>query len=308
MNTRSSAPGASRIWTIAAVLAALVLLFPIGFTTAYLTDKDTADPTTGGTGRWCSVPDPEKQPNVYRLNEFHYYSSTSSSMIIVPVVRNGAFGSGSGGDGRLGVRAWSCKDNALTTNSAIKVTAWRNASSSQSSMHWRTRIGGDGVASHRLDPESGFGAGLTKLHRTGTNSGGGANLTGSDRQKYTWIMSSRRTKSSPTRSPSCSTGLCIIDIEPNPTFATGFQADAAGTREPKNSVEYLASGYWTGAGTFDRSSAHPVNLAPYSGTKPPFANGTGPSSTDGRQVQWVVMEWWGPTTPSDDMVLEVFVQ
>lgn len=287
------------------MLAGLVLLFPVGFTTAYLTAETDEATTSGGTGRWCSVPDPEKQPNVYRLNEFptiKWAGSETSRMIIVPVVNNGEFGP-SEGNRRLGVRAWSCKSDTLTAAGSVKVTTWRNASSKQTTMNWSSD-GSDRFASQRLNPKSSFGEILTNLHRHGTK--GGA-INGNDRQRYSWVMSSGQTKSSKTP-PTCSNSSCSIALDPNPTFATGFQADAAGTREPKNSVEYLASGYWTGAGTFDRSSAHPVNLAPYSGTKPPFANGTGPSSTDGRQVQWVVMEWWGSTTPSDDMVLEVFVR
>lgn len=316
MRNPSSNGHARQVWTIAAVFAALILVLPIGFTTAYLTDTKTAADTSGGTGRWCSVPTPEKQPNVYRLKDFptHQWSgSGTSSMIIVPVVRNGEFGPG-GGDGRLGVRAWACQSSSLTTSSSIKITSWRNASSNQGTMNWLNRVGGDGFASHRLSLTSDFGAQLAKLHREGSTNLLGAGLTFNDRQRYTWLMSSGRDRSSTSASPTCLTNLCTLDIDPYPTFSAGFQADTAGTREAKNSVEYLASSYWKDAGTWTggvvtRPTEQPVNLTAYSGSpKPPFANGTGPASTDGRQVEWVVMEWWGSTAPTDDMVLEVFVR
>lgn len=315
MRMQNSAGRTRRVWMVVAVLAALILLVPIGFTTAYLTDNAAADKTTGGTGRWCSVPNPKEHPNVYRLKDFpsHQWSGSNSSyMIIVPVVRNDEFGPG-GGDGRLGVRAWACQSSTLTTSSSIKVTAWRNASSSQTTMTWLNRVGGDGFASHRLSLTSNFGAQLAKLHREGSTNLGGTGLTFSDRERYTWLMSSGRNRSSVSASPACATNLCTLNIDPNPTFSTGFQPDTEGTREPTNKVEYLASSYWKDAGTWTGGlvsgpTEQTVNLNAYSGPQPPFANGTGPASTDGRQVEWVVMEWWGSTTPTDDMVLEVFVR
>ena len=41
---------------VTAILAALLLLVPVGVTTAYLTSRATAGQTAGGLGRWCSVP------------------------------------------------------------------------------------------------------------------------------------------------------------------------------------------------------------------------------------------------------------
>ncbi|MFP3395529.1 hypothetical protein ACSBQT_06230 [Brevibacterium sp. H602] len=282
---------------VTAIIAALFMLIPLGATTAYLTAKDSADETTGGVGRWCSVPNPADHPNVYRLKDFPTYSSSSSSMIIVPVVRNGEFGAG-GGDGRLGVRAWACDSSSLTTGSTIKVTSWRNTSSSPT-LDWLAPVGGNGLASRRLNPDSGLGKEVTKLHRHGSTALGDAEVILNDRQRYSWIMSSNRNKNSRDASPPCSLSLCTVSIEKPPTFADGFTGDATGTREPKNSVEYLASGYWVNGGDFDKSAPHPVNLTQY---------GNDIASTDGRQVQWVVMEWWGSTTPTKDMVLEVFVQ
>lgn len=283
---------------VTAILATLLLLVPVGVTTAYLTSRATAGQTAGGLGRWCSVPNPAEQPNVYRLKDFPTYSSSSSSMIIVPVVRNGEFGSG-GGDGRLGVRAWTCSSSTLTSNSTVKVTAWRNTDRS-ATLKWLAPVNGNGFPSRRLDPENGLGAQFKKLHRTGSNAAGTPNLTLSDRQRYTWLMSADRTKANPTAAASCGLlGCAIVRVGDGPTFANGFAADTPGSRIPSNSVEYLGAGYWKNADEYDTSTAHPVNLSSY---------GNDLTSSDGRQVQWVVMEWWGSTPPSDDMVLEVFVR
>lgn len=287
---------------ITAILAALFLLVPVGATTAYLTSKSTASQTIGGVGRWCSVPNPAEQPNVYRLKDFPTYSSSGSSMIIVPAVRNGEFGSG-GGDGRLGVRAWACSSSSLTTGSNIKVTSWRNTSASPA-LNWLQPVNGSGLPSRRLNPSSGLGQELTKLHREGTSGLVGARLGGDDRAKYAWIMSSGRTKTATNASPSYSLLVHNFNIDPHPTFSSGFKSDDSGTRTVSNSVEYLATAFWKGSGEWSGGllsppTAQPVNLVPYKNDI---------TSTDGRQVQWVVIEWWGATAPSDDMVLEVFVR
>ena len=308
--SRSTADSSRRVWMIVAALAALALFFPIGATAAYLTSVKDAPTTTGGTGRWCAVPDPATHPNVYRLKSFQPYSSTGSSIIIVPVVNNGEFGP-KGTSRRLGVRAWACKSDSLVSNSQVKVTAWRTSTSP--TLNWLPRVNGNGFASHRLDPLNGFGAGIVKLHRNGSTGVGGASLTLNDRQKYSWLMSSNRNKTNREAKPSCLTTACILSIDENPTFASAFEPDTSGSGPSDNSVEYLASSYWTGSGQWDGGlvsgpSEQQVNLNGYAGPQPPFSNGSGPTSTDGRQVQWVVMEWWGSTTPTDDMVLEVFVR
>lgn len=94
------------------------------------------------------------------------------------------------------------------------------------------------------------------------------------------------------------------DAGPPPAFAAAFNGDTGSSRKLTNSVPYRANAYWKDAGTWTGSFLSPptvqtVNLAPY---------GNYLSSSDGRQVEWVVMEWWGSTTPTDDMVLEVFVE
>ena len=287
---------------ITAILAALLLLVPVSVTTAHLTNRATAGQTSGGVGRWCSVPNPAENPNVYRLSEFdrqNWGGSEVSYMIIVPVVRNGEFGAG-GGDGRLGIRAWACDSSQLTSNSSLKVTAWRNGSAS-ADFTWLPPKNGSGLPSRRLSPASGFGQTVSKLHRNGTS---GGTLKDDDRQLYSWLLSSGRTKSEPKKVPPYTTLTHNYDVTPAPTFAAAFNGDTSSSRTLTNSVPYRANSYWKDAGTWTGSFLSPptvqtVNLAPY---------GNNLSSSDGRQVEWVVMEWWGSTTPSNDMVLEVFVE
>lgn len=314
-NASKSTTGSSRrLWMIVAALAALALCFPIDATTAYLTSMKDAPTTTGGVGRWCAVPDPKTHPNVYQLTEFGK-SGFGTRMNIVPVIRRGNdFGPG-GGDGHLGVRAWACNDSALTSSSNIKVTAWRTPAS-PGTLYWLPRVGGNSAASHRLDPENGLGDTLNTLHRSGSKVLDITEpyLSFSDRQQYAWIMSSNRTKSNRNANPPCIVPACTtLPIYNTPTFSSGFNADSGESQTPENSVTYMASAYWDDAGKWtgglvSAPTLRDVKLQTYAGPQPPFSNGSGPTSTDGRQVQWVVMEWWGSTTPTDDMVLEVFVQ
>ena len=166
---------------ITAILAALFLLVPVGATTAYLTSKSTASQTIGGVGRWCSVPNPAEQPNVYRLKDFPTYFIKRFVDDHRPCCPH-EFGSGGGKDGRLGVRAWACSSSSLTTGSNIKVTSWRNTSASPA-LNWLQPVNGSGLPSRRLNPSSGLGQELTKLHREGTSGLVGARLGGDDRAR-----------------------------------------------------------------------------------------------------------------------------
>lgn len=288
------------------MLLALALLVPTTLTAAYLTAEQTAQQTVGGVGRWCSVPTPEKQSNVYRLSAMPYYTSSESRMAIVPVVNNGEYGP-SGGERRLGVRLWACDGSRLSSGSQVKITAWRNTGSRVSNKVWLPRHG-SGFAGHRLNPTQGFGAEIVRLHREGSTSLLNSSLVLSDRSKYSWLVASGRSKNLRDARPGCATVLCSITIDPVPTFTDAFNSDTGTSRTPSNSVEYLASGYWSGAGSFSSGTPNPVNLAAYSGPQAPFGNNQGPTSTDGRQIQWVIMESWGTTAPSEDMVVEVFLR
>lgn len=293
-----------RLGAVLGLLVALVLLVPTAVTVARFTSEDTAASTSGGTGQWCAVPTPETQSNVYRLQDMPQYTfgDDTSHMIIVPVVNNGEFGP-TGGNGRIGARLWACDSSQLTDDSWVKVTSLRRHGTAEE-LVWTNRQS-EGFAGHRLNPEEGFGAQLSQLHRQGSGDGV---VRGYERSEYTWLVSSGRTKEVTDAFPACSDSECQIDLTPHATFAQGFQHDTGTDRAPDNAVEYLGSGYWSGPRTFTPNEVNPVQLVTYTGPQPPFQNQQGPTSTDGRQVQWVVMQWWGSTEPSDDMVIEVFLE
>lgn len=291
-------------WLIA-TLALLLFVLPVAGTTAFLTAEATTPQTQSGTGRWCAVPAPENRSNVYRLADFPHYSGQNTRMVIIPAVHNGDFGPVNG-SGTLGVRLWACHASSLPATGQVKVTAWRN-DGSDGTPQWLSRDG-TGAAQHRLDPNNGFGAEIRELHRTGSNPGGGANVISQDRSRYSWLLSSGRTRSTPTAFPSCATILCIIDIDPHPSLPNAFVPDSATGRPHNNSVTYLGAKYWSGGGNFTPGERYPLTMQPYTGPAPPWADGGGPLSQDGRQVQWVVIEAWGVSTTPQDLVVEVFIE
>lgn len=293
-------------WFIA-IVALLLFALPPAVTTAFLTDQAISAQTQSGTGRWCAVPAPEHRNNVYRLTDLPLYSSQNTRTVIIPVVHNGEFGPVNG-PGTLGVRLWACRPSSLSSTGQVKVTAWRN-DGDDGTPSWLPRQG-TGAASHRLDPTQGFGAAINQLHRTGTNAGGGANVLLSDRSRYSWLLSSDRTRSNPTAFPSCATSLCIIDIDTHPSLTNAFVPDSATGRPHNNSVTYLGAKYWSGSGDFTPGERYPLTMQPYTGPAPPWANGAGPLSLDGRQVMWVVIEAWGlnQNPVANDLMVEVFIE
>ena len=51
-----------------------------------------------------------------------------------------------------------------------------------------------------------------------------------------------------------------------------------------------------------------VNIAPTTLTGTSASDATLLATTDGNQLQWLVIQWTGTTTPPPDLVLEVFLQ
>lgn len=241
----------------------------------------------------CGVPNADDQSNVYQLNEIPENSTTDSHIMIVPVVNNGEYGGGSG-DGRLGVRAWSCGDTELSSSNSLKVTSWSN-SGTVSDLQYISGANTDKFSEMRLDTEKGYGKELADISRAGSTNLLGAGLTGDDRDLYSWLISSDRNNSNTAANPSCQTALCTLNIDPVPTFNDAFSNSG---EESAVNVEYLAS-HSKKAG-FKARSIHNTVLDPYNDT-------TTPSSLNAGQIRWVVVEWWGDDTPSDDMVLELFV-
>lgn len=240
----------------------------------------------------CAVPSGD---NVYPLAEFPKNESTDTHMIIVPVVNNGDFG-GNGSVGQLGLKAWSCGDSQLSSDNSLKVTAWSNTST-MGEMFYNSGVGEKKFSNLRLDPENGYGKDIAKIHRNGSTDLLGADVTGNDRDRYSWLISSGRDNSNTAADPSCLTGMCNLRIDPFPSFDNAFNNNG---EDEATSVEYLAE--WSkNEGMMKARSVNPTVLDSYTGSETL-------SSTDGKQVRWVVMEWTGTDAPSDDMALELFVQ
>lgn len=283
------------------LLVTLALLVPTAGTLAYFTSQDSAEPTNAGAGRWCSVPTPEEHSNVYRLSDMPHYDDFGSQMIIVPVVNNVEFEpiEDSTGSGRLGARLWACNTDALTSSSNIKITAWRNRTSEN--LVWLPPAG-DGVAGQRLDPTEGFGGQeVSRLHRDGSRGVSGARLGGEARGIYTWLVSSGRNQLDRAGVAPCTGGVTAcpyVGITPNATFADAFSSDGQDLREASNSVSYPGRNFYDFR-PVSGPRVRDTTLSSYQGDL---------ASQDRQQVQWVVMEWWGATQPTEDMAVEIFVE
>lgn len=242
----------------------------------------------------CGVPNADDQSNVYQLNEIPENSTTDSHIMIVPVVNNGEYGGGSG-DGRLGVRAWSCGDTELSSSNSLKVTSWSN-SGTVSDLQYISGANTSKFSEMRLDTEKGYGKEIADISRGGSSNLLGAEITGNDRDRYSWLISSGRDNSNTAADPSCKSSMCRLNVDPVPTFNKAFSNSG---EESAVNVEYLASHSKQASG-FNPRSIHNTVLDPYNDT-------TTPSSLNAGQIRWVVVEWWGDDTPSDDMALELFV-
>lgn len=239
-------------------------------------------------------------PNVYKLSEFKRNDSTDSNVKIVPVVNNGEFGT-TDGSGRLGVRAVSRGGVEIPDIGIVKVTAWRNAESS-TDIQYETES--EYFAKKSLSSTSGFGAQILQLHRSGTVGGSNPTLIGDDRSKYSWLISSNRSIDNVNASASTVLLTKNVAINPCPTFAKAFISSEEDGE--LNKVTYLASSYWKDEGIYsgigmNAPEVQNVNLAPFGG---------GEFSSDGRQVQWVVMEYANANndTPLEDLYFEIFVR
>lgn len=324
--TRPTVRGAVLLGVLVGLLGAAL---PGSATGAYLTDSRAAAASDAGTGSWCALPDHSTHPNVYRLADLPTFASAldgfTTRMIVVPVVqpvgdRAQDFaplvqGSSSTTSAlTLGVRLWACSAT-FPAGSQLKITAWRRDAGSSPDTAWLTPVSAT-WAGQRLDPQQGWGLEVQRLHRWGTRPPGEytTNVRGVHRQQYSWVLSSNRRATALTAKPYCGSLECTLELKSTYDWQYTFAADdgtSTTSAPPPNSVTYLAAKYWTGAGDWPTTTvaASPTVLEPYAADTPLPLSSTGyPDSTDGRQVQWVVMEWWGSATPTPDLRVEVFLQ
>lgn len=321
---------------LAVLLACLVLGLPTAVTGAYWTTRHDAPATTAGTGRWCSVPNHQLQPNVYPLTTFPTIPLPEGGtvrMLAVPVVNNASYGPAKI-TSTVKVRLWACNAQALTTAPTMKVTAWRKASAATTDpLVWNAAATSPLSTSYsatlpaqRLNLTTGWGKKLQDFHRLGSNNG--TSVTDPLRTQYSWIIGHGRTKTTPTTDASCTysslLGSCEINTNGYPKWADAFRADTGTAGDYTNSVTYTARKFWTGSGTWPTTTPQPTDLQldaytpalslPYNtGTTTVTNNQLSPTTTNGtptgRQVEWVVMEWWG-TTPASygDLAAEVLLE
>ncbi|SEB92169.1 hypothetical protein SAMN04489806_2131 [Paramicrobacterium humi] len=186
-------------------------------------------------------------------------------MLVLPVANDGSFApvtplSSTVGatQNQLGVRLWSCA-NLTASAGNLKVTAWRGDYASNA-FSWTTAPTLGSFASARLaatstkaldaattaatDP----GSELRDLHRSQDLLGGVVDGTDPVTGRYSWLLSTGRSKTATTADPACAAAACSLTPGAGITgFANVFSSDmsaAASGGVSGNSVTYLAKKYY----------------------------------------------------------------
>jgi hypothetical protein len=328
--------GRRRFWMI--LPAALAVGFALVLsslstqgTGATWTTTTTASTAAAGTGQWCAAPDPsEVGARFIRLSTVTTSVGTNEHMAIIPVANNAAWGGGTGSK-TLGVRLWGCQTAPAGT---LRVTAWSNPTPSVTDT-WLAGSTTTVAPTSRLDPGSNLGAQLKGLSMaasvTATNTLLGLGGTSGDLRRYSWLISGGRTSAAPSTDPPQCNYSTLVPASPtcsvtitnssggDSTFASLFNilpwSGSTITANP-----YTARTWATETPTgWDAANAWLTNTNTgilQNGTVAAATTLTGTSSTDatllgttdGNQMQWVVIEWTGTVTPPSDLVLEVFLQ
>ncbi|WP_213816920.1 hypothetical protein [Glaciihabitans sp. dw_435] len=317
-----------------AIVGALLLAvgLPHSSTGAYWTATATPAGSVVGQGQWCAAPNPAVSgARFIRLNTFAATSATNQKMIIVPVANNTAWGGGSGASAKnLSVRLWGCQETPVND---LRITAWSNASSGALAPAWVTGSTTTVAPTSRLDPLSGLGSQLSTLARSATVRADYPLITpppNGDARRYSWIIANDRTSATPAADPgSCSNllsaiGNCLISLtelglglgKTDSSFAQVFNTSQWSTptispvNYPARTFALQTSAGWGTTGAWFNVTCT-IGLLCTTNTTNTFLTGTGASdstllaTTDGNQLQWVVMQWTGTTPPPDDLVAEI---
>jgi hypothetical protein len=316
---------------LAVGLALVLISLPARGTGATWTTTTTASTAAAGTGQWCAAPDPsEVGAHFIRLSSIATSVGTNQFMAIIPVANNAAWGGGTGSK-TLGVRLWGCQTAPV---GSLRVTAWSNPATAVAD-NWLSGSTTTVAPTSRLDPGSGLGAQLKGLALgasvTATNTLLGLGGMSGDLRRYSWLISGGRTSAAPTTdppqctystlvpaSPTCSVTITnssgadssfasLFNILPwtgSTITATSYTARTWATESPTG---WGATNAWlnnTSTGLFQAGTvAAATTLTGTSAT-----DATLLASTDGNQMQWVVVDWTATSTPQSDLVLEVFLQ
>jgi hypothetical protein len=314
---------------LAAGFALLLIALPTQGTGATWTTTTTASTAAAGTGQWCAAPDPsEVGARFIQLSTVTTIVGTNQRMAIIPVANNTAWGGGTGSK-TLGVHLWGCQTAPVGT---LRVTAWSNPATAVAD-NWLT--GSTVAPASRLDPANGLGAQLKGLAQgatiTATNTLLGLGGTSGDLRRYSWLISGGRTSAAPTTDPPQCNYSTVIPASPtcsvtitnssgaDTSFANLFNVTpwtgstiasttyTARTWATESTTGWGATNAWlnvTGTGLLQNGTVAAATTL--TGTSATDATLLG--TTDGNQMQWLVVDWTGTTTPPTDLVLEVFLQ
>jgi hypothetical protein len=313
---------------VAVVAAVAAFVSPVASTGAFYTATTTGATADAGTGQWCAAPDPAVSGSRFvRLSSLPV-ATGNTRMAIVPVANNAAWGGGTGSKG-FGVRLWGCSDTP--PNDTLRVTAWANPASPIPAATW---LANNGVApSSRLDTSAGLGLSLRTLALAATvdatkpligNSSG-------DARRYSWLVANGRTNTTQTADPTtcqyvlnlliyCSFPLTNSSSGDN-TFAQTFNTspwttpNIVGVDYTARTLAIQSTTGWSNGAAYLNSTCGVLGLLICT-TNPAATTLSGTAATDasllassdGNQLQWLVIQWTGTTAPTSDLVLETFLQ
>ena len=315
---------------IAAACGLLLLSLSTAGSGATWTTTTTASGASTGTAQWCAAPDPsEVGARFIRLNSITTSVGTNQQMAIIPVANNTAWGGGGTGSKTLGIRLWGCQTAPVGN---LRVTAWSNPTGTITDT-WLT--GSTVAPASRLSPASGLGALLKTSAQLASETAGLAVITGTpsgDLRRYSWLVANGRTASAPTANPAaCATyliGALGYSCSVTETNSTGGDATFAqlfnvtpwsnstitATTYTANTMALQTTTGWGATNAWLNSSCVALTLVCTISTTPTTLAATSATdasllaSTNGNQLQWLVIQWTGTTTPPSDLVLEVFLQ
>ncbi len=321
MSGKTVNPGRNRVRLVCAAVVTVVAaaLIPSGVTGAFWVSSAAGNAVTPGAGDWCATSDPATNPRILRLADLPTITGVDGVTIhiaAVPVANNAAWGAGSG-NRNLAVKLSSC---ATTLSSFdLRITAWSNPTSGGGALTWAAGTGAVAPAS-RLDLTQGYGIQLQRLARWGaTNGGNGTTVTTEAARRFSWLVSDPRSRTNVAANPACSdrrnctpaagpidgntasiANTWVAAGNPTATFPPSYIYPARTYAENNNSA---TGGDWAAANGLAGTGRAAGTVT--TTTLVPTTDAIAPTSVDGNQVQWVVLEWWGTTPPTADLVAEI---
>jgi hypothetical protein len=313
--------------SVAALAAALLLLVSPLSSGAYWTATTTPTGTGVGAAQWCMPPaTASTDPQYVKLSTLT--ATAGGRVAIIPVGNTAAWGGGvTGSTKNIKVTLWSCQDGSATPLPAtladsIRVTSWAVASTSAQRTGTATTPAAIAPTA-RLDPTSPLGVTiLGYAQKAAATTTLGDNVIG----RYSWVVASGRTAAAPTANPTLVCPILtllatcsqpITNGAADDTFAQAFDTTPW---DGTTSVSYtlttfatqtslLVSGW---SGNLDLNGCLlmtalgcvPTAVTPAM-TVPTGTADAQLSTANGNALQWLVLQWTGSATPTDDIYAQV---